>query len=150
MDERLEWEEDRDLYLRLLNRADRMFYLPDSVSRHNIPDPSRAANASTVLSEIERRLFQLRVFDKAALFATHPLIRAEGLRQKGYTIKRIAELLARAGDYAAAAHYARLGLGAKPTLKWLAYTGWIAVQSKLRRPDRIPSGAAIAARHISY
>ena len=74
-DESIRWEEDRDLFWRLLDRANGLIYSPLFVSRHNVPDKTAAANASTILSELERRVQQLRVFDKACLFASHPAIR---------------------------------------------------------------------------
>lgn len=121
MDEGIRWECDHDLFLRLIDRAEVMLLSPVCVARHNIPDPAGAASMTTSLSEIERRLFQLRVFDKAALFAERPEIRAHGRRYKGYMLKRIVESLGNQREYKAAAFYAREALGAAPTLKWAAY-----------------------------
>lgn len=122
MDEGLRWECDHDLFLRLIDKAAVMLLSPAVVSRHNIPDPAKAASMTTSLSEVQRRLFQLRVFEKATLFAKHPEIRSHGRRYHGYTLKRIAETLAIAGDRRSAGYYARLALAAAPTLKWSAYT----------------------------
>ena len=121
MDEGIRWECDHDLFLRLVDRAGMMLLSPVFVARHNIPDPTAAASMTTTLSGIERRLFQLRVFDKAALFAERPEIRARGRQYKGYTLKRIVENLESQRKYKAAAFYAREALGAAPTLKWAAY-----------------------------
>ena len=129
MDETIRWECDRDLYLRLIDRAASIKYAPVTVSRHNIPDPAKTANMTTVLSELEKRLFQLRVLDRAALFAHHPAIRAHGRRHKAYALKKIAELLAAAGRPAVAASFAREALGAGPTLKWAGYTAWLTLRS---------------------
>jgi glycosyltransferase involved in cell wall biosynthesis len=135
MDEGIRWECDRDIYLRLLDRAKLICYAPNIVSRHNIPDPAQAASMTTSISALERRLFQLRVFDKAALFATNPLIRSEGRRQKAYTLKHITEVLVAQHEYATAAYYARLGLAAKPGLKWFAYTLWLMLHSQPARTE---------------
>ena len=94
MDEGIRWECDHDLFLRLIDKAAVMLLSPAVVSRHNIPDPAKAASMTTSLSEVQRRLFQLRVFEKASLFAVHPAIRAHGRQYQGYTLKRIAEALA--------------------------------------------------------
>jgi glycosyltransferase involved in cell wall biosynthesis len=136
MDEGIRWECDRDFYLRLIDRAKLIHYSPNVVSRHNIPDPAKATSMTTSISVLERRLFQLRVFDKAALFAINHLIRAEGRRQKAYTLKHITEILVTQQDYATAAYYARLGLAAKPTVKWFAYTAWLMLRSKAPRAQR--------------
>jgi glycosyltransferase involved in cell wall biosynthesis len=125
MDEGIRWECDHDLFLRLIDKAAVTLLSPAVVSRHNIPDPAKGTSMTTSLNEVERRLFQLRVFEKASLFAEHPEIRAHGRQYQGYTLKRIAEALAAAGDRHAAAYYARLALAVAPTLKWVGYTGYL-------------------------
>jgi glycosyltransferase involved in cell wall biosynthesis len=132
MDESIRWECDHDLFLRLIDRGKAMLLSPEVVSRHNIPDPTKAASMTTSLSEVQRRLFQLRVFEKASLFAAHRAIRGHGRQYQGYTLKRIAEALATAGDGRAAAYYARLALAAAPTVKWAGYAGLLAI-SPLQR-----------------
>jgi len=126
MDETIRWEQDHDLYLRLIDRAETMLLSPAFVARHNIPDPAKAASSTTSLNEIQRRLYQLRVFDKAALFAAHPAIQAHGRLYKGYTLKRITQALAARKDYRSASFYAREALGAAPTLKWATYCIYLA------------------------
>jgi glycosyltransferase involved in cell wall biosynthesis len=142
MDEGIRWECDHDIYLRLVDRAQTMLYAPDCVSRHNIPDPAKTLSMTTALGELERRLYQLRVFDKAALFASHSAIRDLGRKQKGYTLKRIAETLVAQQQYAAALCYAREAFGVSPTLKWAAYTVYVTL-ARLARPA--PAGRAAQA-----
>lgn len=133
MDESIRWECDRDLYFRMIDRAGAMIYNPAFVSRHNIPDPVRKESMTTMLSDIERRLLQLRVFDKIALFAQHEEIKAYGRRNKGFTLKKIAESLAVAGRKADAAFYAREAFAVSPTLKWGAYTSWLSALALFQR-----------------
>jgi glycosyltransferase involved in cell wall biosynthesis len=133
LDERTGWEEDRDLYLRLIDRAAVMKYAPFTVARHNIPDPTKRANTSTALSDFERRLSQLRLLDRAILFSRHAAIRAYGRRHKAYTLKRIAESLAAAGRDAEAAFYAREALGTGLTARWVGYTAWRLLKQALAR-----------------
>jgi hypothetical protein len=129
MDESIRWELDRDIYLRLIDRAAEMRYLPDIVSRHNVPDPEAATSITTRLSTIERWLQQLQVLDKAALFAGHADIRQHGLRHKGYALKSIAEELAATGRPALALCYAREALGLQPTVKWAGFTALLALRA---------------------
>ena len=131
LDERTGWEEDRDLYLRLIDRAAVMRYAPVTVARHNVPDPTKRANLTTAHSDFERFLFQLRLLDRAILFSRHAAIRAYGRRHKAHTLKRIAEALAAAGRHAEAAYYARQALGAGPTVKWAGYTAWRTLRQAL-------------------
>lgn len=129
MEESIRWEEDRDFYLRLIDRAGVMKYFPVTVARHNIPDPRAATSMTTTLSDIERRIFQLKVFDRALHLVSNPAIRAHALQHKGYTLKRIAESLANAGRYHEAAHYAREALRSGFTIKWAGYTAWLTLRA---------------------
>jgi glycosyltransferase involved in cell wall biosynthesis len=132
MDEGIRWECDRDLFLRLVDRAGTMLHHPGVVARHNVPDPAKAASMTTSLGQIERWLYQLRVLDKASLFARHPAIRAHGREHKAYAMKRVAEALAAERRWQSAAWYARQALGARPTLRWTGFTAWCVAQGLLR------------------
>lgn len=132
MDEAIRWVNDHDFYLRLIDRAQVMRYLPVTVARHNIPDPAATNNVTTRIPVLERLLYQIRVFDRAALFALHPGIRAHGRLHKAYALKKIAEALAAAGRKQDAAWYAREALGAGPGVKWAGYTAWLS----LAGPDK--------------
>ena len=123
-DEANRWESDRDIYLRLIDCATLIKYAPFAIARHNIPDPAKAASITTALSDFERRLYQLRLLDRAIVSSQHQEIRAYARRHKAFTLKRIAEAQAREGRAEEAAFYAREGLGTGPNLKWAAYTGW--------------------------
>ena len=131
LDEGLRYEEDRDFYLRAIDKAESIKYLPFVVSRHNIPDPAARASMSTVESELSKRLYQLRVFDKAVLFATRPELRRYAMRQRAYVLKHIATEAARAGQLECASYYAREALMAQFTLGWLATTALFAVRRRL-------------------
>src|SRR5262249_5541019 len=91
MDETIRWEGDHDLYLRLVDHAVTIKYMPVTVSQHNIPDPARAASMTTSLSEAERRFFQLAVYERARDHSRHPAIREHARRHAVYVLKRIAE-----------------------------------------------------------
>ena len=133
LDENTRWEEDRDLYLRLIDSASIMKYAPVTVARHNIPDPTKRSNLTTMHTEFERRLSQLHLLDRAIIFSRHAAIREYGRRHKSYTLKRIAELLTSGDRHAEAAFYAREALGAGPTIKWAAYTAWRTLQGLANR-----------------
>lgn len=123
LDESQRYEDDRDFYLRAIDGAALIKYSPRVVSRHNIFS-SAGSSVAAGYSILEKRIFQLRVFDRAILFANHPGIRAHGRLHKAYALKSIAEELAKAGRLDDALYYARVGLGARPTWKWLGYTAW--------------------------
>jgi glycosyltransferase involved in cell wall biosynthesis len=128
-DAELRWEEDRDLYLRLIDRSEMILYSPHFVARHNVPDPAQRSNASTASSEMERRLFQLRVFDKASSLAQHREIRSYATQHKAYTLKHLAENLVKNREYEKAIYYARAAWKIAPTMRWTAYTIWLALMA---------------------
>ncbi len=133
MDEGIRWECDRDIFLRLVDSAKIMKFSPQVISRHNIPDPSKSNNMTTSVSMLEKRLFQVRVLDKAALLSAHPSIRNHGQRHKAFVLKKITEELAENSRYRDAARYAREALGTGPSIKWLAYTMWLSFRSAFSR-----------------
>ncbi len=116
LDETIRWEGDRDLYLRLIDAAEVMLHNPREVARHNIPDPTKTANMTTAISDLQKRLSQLRVVEKAATLARHPRIRAHGREHRAYVLAKIADDLADAGDARGAASYARSAFGSRPRL----------------------------------
>jgi glycosyltransferase involved in cell wall biosynthesis len=127
LDESIRWENDRELYLRLLDAGMHLLHHPATIARHHVPDPRAGTSITTGLNPIERRLWQLRVLDKCALGLSNPLLRAHSRLHKVYALKRIAEALARQQAWRTATYYAGQGLGARPSLKWglyTAYCGW--------------------------
>lgn len=117
-DEGLRYEEDRDFYLRAIDRAQSIKYLPNVVSRHNIPDPKMGNSLSTAELELSKRLYQLRVMDKAILFSTRPALRRYAMRQRLYALEHVAAEAARAERHDSASYYWREALLAKLALRW--------------------------------
>jgi glycosyltransferase involved in cell wall biosynthesis len=134
LDENNRYDPDLDFYLRLIDRARLIKYHPAVTSRHNIPDPSKTANMSTLVSDIEKRLFQLAVFDKSALWAVHPEIREYCRTHKPYVLKKITEGLASRSEFATAAFYAREALLVGFSFKWLLFTLFLSARARWRRP----------------
>jgi hypothetical protein len=121
-DEGLLYEEDRDFYLRAIDHARLIRFLPFVVSRHNIPVQTSKENASTVQSELAKRLYQLRVFDKAALLSVNSELRNYAMRQRIFILKHIAIEAARLGRFDCATYYAKQALVAGFTARWLGAT----------------------------
>ena len=129
MDEGIRWECDRDLFLRLIERSGPMLFNPAVVSKHNVPDPTKTLNMTTAVSMLEKRLLQVRVLDKAALLSGNNVIRQHSQKHKAYALKKIAEELAQKHNWPLAAYYARVALGAAPSLRWAAYTLYCAARA---------------------
>ena len=136
----LRYESDRDFALRSIDAAGAILYSPVVVARHYVPDQAQRANVSTTSSELQRRLHQLRLLDKAILFSKHAEMRSYGKRHKAYTLKRIAAALADQGDVELALYYGReaalVGFGAK----WSGYLAWLCGRGLAQRMRRAISG----------
>jgi glycosyltransferase involved in cell wall biosynthesis len=134
-DEGQRYEPDRDFYLRALDRAGLIKFLPFTVSRHNIPNPVAKASVSTAESELSKRLYQLRTSDKTVLFASRDELRRHEMRYRAYILRHIATEAARAGRFDCAAYYAREALMTRFTLGWLAMSVLFAIR-RLSIPRR--------------
>jgi glycosyltransferase involved in cell wall biosynthesis len=121
LDEGLRYENDRDFYLRVIDRAQVIRYTPGIISRHNIPDPGKANNMSTMLAEVTKHNLQFRLLTKANCFSAHPQIRQHARRHMVFALKKLAEGLAAEGRYSEAVFYARLAFGGRPAPKWAAF-----------------------------
>ncbi len=142
LDEALRYEEDLDFFLRVIDRAKLIKFLPFTVSRHNIPDPDAKTSMSTSETELSKRLYQMRVLDKAVLFSKRPEVRRYAMRYRAYTLKHIAMEAARSRQLDSAAYYARQGLAARPTLGWLAVTASLAIRHRLLPSTATPVNRA--------
>ena len=134
MDEGIRWECDRDLFLKLVDAAGPMLHHPAVVSYHRAPDPRKAANMTTTLGMVEKRILQALVMDRTLARSHDPHIRRHAQEHKGYALKKIASELAQAGDWPLASHYARQALGAAPGLKWLGFTLQCVLRGLVGRP----------------
>lgn len=117
-DQSIRYEEDRDLFLRAIDRASLIKYLPVTVSRHNVPDPAARASGSTSISEMSKRLDQLRLLDKAALLSVRAELRRYALRERAYVLQHIAAEAVRLGRSDCAGHYAREALVSRLAMRW--------------------------------
>lgn len=122
MDETIRYENDRDIYIRSIDVAKVMLFSTRYVSLHNIPDTSKKNNMSTVSSMIEKKLYQMRVFDKGISLSQNPDVVRFCCRAKMYELKHAARILAQNKQYKGAAHYAKAALGTGFNFRWLAYT----------------------------
>ncbi len=125
MDESLRYEPDRDLYLRIIDRANNIKFDPTFVSHHNVPDQTKNKNVSTSVSSLEKILYQLYSLHKITLSCENSGIKEFCKKHIAYSQKKIAEELATQRRYQDAAFYARQAFGVGPTFKWGFYTLWL-------------------------
>lgn len=137
MDEAQRYENDRDIYFRAIDAATHIVFNPAVVAQHHIPDASKRDNVSTAVHLLEKKIYQLRLCDKAILQSRTPALRRHARRAKGYTLKAIADQLIASGQHRDAVYYMREALLVSFSFGWLAYTLYVALL-----PDRsAPNGA---------
>jgi glycosyltransferase involved in cell wall biosynthesis len=131
LDETIRYECDRDFYLRAIDQAGTILYLPEVMARHNIPDAKAGTSMSTMLNTLDKLLFQLRVLDKAILFSRHAEIRAHARQHKVYALKKIAQETAGKAP-GAASFYAQEAALTGFNLRWSAYALFLRLRRMLR------------------
>ncbi|MFK7732442.1 MAG: glycosyltransferase family 2 protein [Pseudomonadales bacterium] len=129
MDESIRYENDRDLFIRSIDVAEVILFSTRYMSLHHIPDNSKKDNMSTMASNIEKKLYQMRVYDKGVALGKSQEIASYCRRGKTYEQKHLARILEKNGDIRGASQYAREALLSGFTLKWLAYTIQISARS---------------------
>lgn len=133
MDESIRYECEWDLYFRLIEHAGYILYFPGVVARHNVPDPTRRVNASTVVPDLHKLLLRIRVMDKALLLSESAAIRQRAGEVKSTSLKRIAAVLAHAGKWQQSLRYAGEALVPGFNPKWFAYWCYLAARAAFSR-----------------
>lgn len=131
MDEGIRYENDRDIFIRSIDAASVMLFSTRYNSLHSIPNANANKNVSTVTSMIQKKLYQLRVYDKGISLCKQERVVRFCCRAKTYELKHLAAIMAKNNRYRSAAHYARIALISGFNFRWLAYTLYLTVQSWL-------------------
>jgi glycosyltransferase involved in cell wall biosynthesis len=132
MDESIRYENDRDIFIRSIDAAKVVLFSTRYTSLHNIPDVNAKNNMSTVNSSIQKKLYQMRVYDKGISLCKHDKVIQYCCKGKTYELKHAADLLAKSERYASAAHYARAALISGFNPRWLAYTLYLTIKAWLK------------------
>jgi len=132
LDEGLRYEQDRDFYLRSLDSSDKIFYCPAIVSRHNVPDPTQRSNASTQISQLQKLVSTLSLYQKSGALASHLDVRLFCRAQAGDICRRIAVARAAEAQFKDARDHALTGLALRPSLKWAAMCAYYTLRAAWR------------------
>lgn len=119
---RTSYEEDRDFFWRAADAARALFFNPDIVAQHNVPDPARRDNLSRSFSPAERWMISTLVSQHIALGVGSGAIRAMCQSYEGDILRKLSQYLSGEGKHALGLLYARRALAARVSLKWALYT----------------------------
>jgi cellulose synthase/poly-beta-1,6-N-acetylglucosamine synthase-like glycosyltransferase len=129
---RTSYEEDRDFYWRAVDAARAVFFNPDIVAQHNVPDPNRQVNLSRSFSQTERWMISAMVSQHIAMSVKNARIRVLCQAYEGDILRRLSQHLSGEGRHALGLQYARRALAARMSLKWAVYTGALMCRQMIR------------------
>lgn len=129
---RTSYEEDRDFFWRTADAAGAIFFNPDVVSQHNVPDVRRQANLSRSFTQAERWVISVMVSQHIAMRVRNPSIRALCQTYEGDILRHLSRYLSGEGQHALGLQYARRALAARVSLKWAVYTGILMCRQLIR------------------
>ncbi|MEZ5556064.1 glycosyltransferase family 2 protein [Haliea sp.] len=132
MDEGIRYECEVDLYLRTLSHAQLIIYTKSFIGRHNVPRADRKDNESTIANLTEKRLSQLRVYQKSLALSQHPDVIAACQSRLADRYKHLAADFKQRSRHTLAALFARFALACRFSIKWQAYTWYLEMLAKVR------------------
>ena len=131
MDENIRWECDRDLYLRTLDSAQTLLYNPSYIALHLIPDTSKKENMTTMVNMLEKRLYQVTVYQKGTLLSKRKAVRSYCRASLGFIFQHITHELLSTNRTKDAAVYASKALACRFSIKWFIRTYWLKIKAML-------------------
>lgn len=133
MDENIRYECDRDIFIRSIDQAELMLYQPKVVARHHIPNKSNTNNMSTLVGDHEKRLYQLRVYEKGILHCKNHAVRQLCIAGKMYQLKFLAESFNKSRKRKTALLYAKQALSINYSLKWHLFVIYLRFSSFIKK-----------------
>lgn len=127
--EGVNYEEDRDLFWRCVDRARLMAYCPGVTSQHHVPDRSKQNNVSMTMPPTDRWLMAAMVCRHIAMSVSSPYIVKLSLQHEGDLLRHLSEHSSQNGRHPTARLLAWQALGAKFTWKWALYCVWLQARS---------------------
>lgn len=127
--EGVNYEEDRDLFWRCVDRARLMAYSPNVTAQHHVPDRGKQSNVSMTVPPTDRWLMAAMVSRHIAMSVSSPYIVKLSLRHEGDLLRHLSEHSSRNGRRATAQLLAWQALGAKFSWKWALYCIWLQTRS---------------------
>lgn len=121
--EELQYAEDLDLYLRLMDTVDSPIFIRlKPIAVQTIPPPGLSGNASRRHTEIEQETIAIGVMHHALAVTHEPELHRYARNYLGEACRRLCELYVKQGDMRQGREQARTALGYRYSSKWLLYT----------------------------
>ena len=120
-DEALRYEEDRDLYYRAIDLARDILFYARFIGKHHIPNHTTTNNVSTCVGNYNKRLYQIRLYEKCILFASEENLRTHCHLGISNTYKNLTQQLISDKRLHEASAAASKALAHRFTVKWWLY-----------------------------
>lgn len=121
-DEAIRYEEDRDLFYRLINQAHCIWATGITNAKHYIPKQRVSASSIEI---IEKLRLQAIVFSKSINYTSNPRHLKLRIRQLQFTYIKFAEYFVAHKKYSQAIIYSKLATSLQFSLKWCCYTQYL-------------------------
>ncbi len=131
--ESVRYQEDMDLFVRAVDGARHIKYRHQTVSIHNIPDRTRADNASTQLDHNEKAFAETQVAHHLTRCCRSAEARHYANELAGFAYRHLALAASRVKDDHTAFTLAKVAWSWRPTIKWTAYTVFLGFKALLSR-----------------
>ena len=127
--EGVNYEEDRDLFWRCVDRARVMAYTPKVTAQHHVPDRAKQNNVSMTVPPTDRWLMAAMVCRHIAMSVSSPYIVKLSLQHEGDLLRHLSEHSSQNERHPTARLLAWQALGAKFSWKWALYCVWLQARS---------------------
>jgi hypothetical protein len=130
-DESLRYEEDRHLFMRLIDISQCILFNSQVVAKHYIPDDHKNENASTAITKMDKLIQQLNSqFKLSSLCKSEPVLK----KAKDHlcdTLKRCHDIQKRQNNIRSATLYASMAASIKFDIRWLLYAQYLKLKSRM-------------------
>lgn len=116
--ESLRYEEDKDFYLRAIDKATHILFHSEFIGTHYVPD---SKSASTVLENTRKLEYQICSMTNLVSKLEHLALRKKCQMHLSTFYKQLTGIKKASGDYDSTFLFSRLALAAKFSLKWFLY-----------------------------
>lgn len=123
----LDYEEDFELFHRLMSHASHVFYYDKVVSLHHIPNPKKRNNVTTQMSLFHKQLARIYIFNKFVMESPNQRLTRFATTHGSYAAGRIAEEALRLGNFSLAKTMARQALSWRlsPSMVKVWWQAWL-------------------------
>ncbi|WLI88914.1 glycosyltransferase family A protein [Massilia sp. R2A-15] len=130
---RTSYEEDRDFFWRAADGAAAIFFNPQIIGQHNVPDRTKKNNLSSSFSQVERWMLSALVSQHIGISVRNRAIQKLSINYEGDIFRHLSMHFVQHKRLDLGFQYARRALAARTSWKWSAYTILLACRSVMRK-----------------